>query len=130
MALDDHQLAGHQRIVEARDIDERFGAALRRLRDARGWSLSYVGEICGTSGANISKIERGQAKEYSLPLLMSLAAAYGMRLYELFASLELIDVSNRAIGRDEQRLLEAYEAMSEGQRRVLVSVATALRPVE
>jgi len=109
-------------------IDERLGAVLRQLREARGWSLSYLGEVCGTSGANLSKIERGRAKEHSLQLLSSLAAAYGMKLYELFAAIEMIDVSGKGIGADERRLVDAYQSLSEIQRETLMSVAMTLRP--
>ena len=123
--------SGSQPIVEPKaqmEIDERLGAALRGLRQARGWSLSYTGEICGTSGANISKIERGRAKEYSLQLLSSLAEAYGMKLYELFASVDSLDVSNAGTGSDERKLLDAYHSMSAAQRETLMSVAMTLRP--
>jgi len=121
-----------QPIVEGKEqlpIDERFGAVLRELRDGRGWSLSYLAEIIGTSGANISKIERGRAKEYSLQLLSSLAGAFGLRLYELFAMVEMIDVAGKGIGLDERRLLDAYQSLSEMQRETLMSVAMTLRPV-
>lgn len=109
-------------------VDERFGAVLRELREARGWSLSYVGEVSGTSGANISKIERGLAKEYGLQLVTNLAEAYGLKLYELFATLEGIDVSGTGLGREERKLLDAYQSMSEIQRETLISVAMTMRP--
>jgi len=109
-------------------IDERLGATLRDLRQARGWSLSYTGEICGTSGANISKIERGRAKEYSLQLLSSLAEAYGMKLYELFASVESVNGASVGKGGEEGKLLDAYHSMSVAQRETLMSVAMTLRP--
>lgn len=120
-----------QLIVEAKPelpVDERFGAVLRELRDARRWSLSYVGEVCGTSGANISKIERGLAKEYSLQLVTSLAEAYGLKLYELFATLDGIEVAGTGIRHEERELLDAYQSMSETQRETLMSVAKTLRP--
>jgi transcriptional regulator with XRE-family HTH domain len=111
-------------------MDERLGAVLRGLREARGWSLSYVGEISGTSGANISKIERGRAKEYSLALLSKLAEAYGLRLCELFALVEAVELASKAMGSDEAALLEAYRSMSAAQRETLMSVALTLRPVK
>ena len=108
-------------------MDEQLGAALRQLRDGQGWSLSYVGEICGTSGANISKIERGQAKEYGLSLLKALAAAYGLKLYELFAMVESVDVNDQALERDERKLVGVYKALTPRQRETLMSVALTLR---
>ena len=131
MGTDEQRHPRSQRTVEPKEhlqIDERFGATLRHLRQARGWSLSYTGEICGTSGANISKIERGRAKEYSLQLLSSLAEAYGIKLYELFASVDAIDVSNAGKEGDEGKLLDAYRSMPAAQRETLMSVAMTLRP--
>ena len=132
MAFDEQQGTDLQQSVEASGgvLDEQFGAALRRLRKARGWSLSYLGEVCGTSGANISKIERGRARKYTLPLLTSVASAFGMQLYEFFAAVESIDVAERAVEQDESSLLEAYRRMPESQRHVLLAVAMTLRPVE
>ena len=111
-------------------IDERFGVVLRGLREARGWSLSYVGEVCRTSGANVSKIERGGGKEYGLALLTRLAEAYGMKLYELFARLESIDVGANSADDGESTLIAAYRSMPDAQRETLISVATTLRPVD
>lgn len=120
-----------QPIVEAKKeegIDGRLGATLRDLRVARGWSLSYAGEICGISGAYVSKIERGLAKEYSLQLLSNLSEAYGMKLYELFAAVESIDVTHAALGPDERKLLDAYQSMSAVQKETVMDVAMTLRP--
>lgn len=121
--------AKDQRSVEGSEqrIDERLGLALRGLREARGWSLSYVGEVCGTSGANVSKIERGGAKEYSLALLVRLADAYGLKLHELFALVESVDTGREAADGGEGTLIAAYRAMSEPQRETLISVAVTLR---
>ena len=121
-----------QLIVEAFDhqlgVDERLGEVLRRLRQARGWSLTYVAEVCATSGANISRMERGLAREYSLQLLSSLAAAFGTNLRDLFASVEGIDAPHIAQELAERDLLDAYRSMPPAQRETLMSVAMALRP--
>lgn len=120
-----------QPIVEDKQhqqIDERLGGVLRQLREARGWSLSYVGEICGTSAANVSKIERGLAKEYSLSLLSGLAGAHGMKLYQLFAAVDGLDLTGKAMGSEQRKLVEAYDSLSEMQQQTLMSVAMTLRP--
>ena len=120
-----------QRIVEPKQqqqIDGRLGATLRDLRVARGWSLSYAGEICGTSEANVSKIELGLAKMYSLQLLSSLSEAYGMKLHELFAVVESIDISHAALESDERKLVDAYRSMSATQRETVMDVVMTLRP--
>src|SRR4051812_38378391 len=110
------------------EIRKKLGKVLRSLREERGWSLSYVGEICETSGANVSKIELGQAKEYSLELLSKLAGAYGIQLYDLIASAETGAAAAKAINAEETRLLNTYRALSPTQRETLMSVALAMRP--
>src|SRR5438132_12434676 len=109
-------------------IRKKLGGVLRRLREERGWSLSYVGEICDTSGANVSKIELGQAKEYSLDLLSRLAGAYGIQLYDLFASAESGEAIANVMNTEEARLVDSYRAMSPSQRETLMSIALTLRP--
>jgi transcriptional regulator with XRE-family HTH domain len=107
--------------------DEQLGKSLRHLREQRGWSLDYVADICGTSGPNLSKIERGQPKEYRLELLSKLASAYGLRTYELFAlaeQIELIDVD--ALASDETDLLRTYRNLTVSQRQVANAVIETL----
>src|SRR5690349_15859046 len=109
-------------------LDERMGTVLRQLREARGWSLSYVAEICETSAANLSKIERGGAREYTLELLTKMGAAYGLRAYELMARVEAVEVAPDTLSDEEQALLSAYRSLSQEQKGVLASVAMTLRP--
>lgn len=105
-----------------------MGAVLRQLREARGWSLSYVAEVCETSGANLSKIERGLAREYTLELLTKVAQAYGLRAYELLARVEAVELMPDTMSEQEKTLLAASRSLSDGQREVLTSVALTLRP--
>ncbi len=110
--------------------DEQLGKALRGLREQRGWSLDYVADICETSGPNLSKIERWQPKEYRLDLLSKLAAAYGLRTYELFALAEQIELTSmNALAIDETDLLKAYRNLPITRRLVAKTVIeTMVRP--
>lgn len=108
---------------------QRLGDALRRLREERRWTLEYVAEVCGTSAANVSKIEHGRTREFNLDLLDRLASAFGLRLHELFALAQGVPVSGAAaLMPDELELLESYRALPAGQRDTLRTVARTLRP--
>jgi len=109
-------------------LDERLGNALRRLREQRGWSLTYVAEICGTSAANLSKIERGRGTEYTLTMLSSLARAYGLALHQLFAVVEGVELPTTGMTPEHKYLLEVYDSLKPAQRETLVSIAMTLRP--
>ena len=60
-----------------------LGAAIRRLRQARGLTLADVAYAAGTDPANISRLERGQ-QGYSDVLLAAVADELGVHLWELF----------------------------------------------
>lgn len=105
-----------------------MGAILRELRERQGWSLSYVAEICETSIANLSKIELGRAREYTLDLLVKVANAYGLRAYELMARVEAVNVLPETMSEKESALLLAYRSLGQGQQEMLMSVARTLRP--
>ena len=110
-------------------IGEALGETIRRLRAERAWSLDYLGEICGTSAANISKIEHGRPREYRLELLRKLAAAFGLGLYELFALAEDVELTGKEhLAADETQLLGVYRRLMPAQRDTLRSVARNLSP--
>ncbi|MEO6697296.1 MAG: helix-turn-helix transcriptional regulator [Gammaproteobacteria bacterium] len=64
-----------------------LGAALRRLRLARGLKLADVAYAAGTDPANISRLERG-IQGYSDQTLTAIADIFGMRLWEIFREAE------------------------------------------
>jgi transcriptional regulator with XRE-family HTH domain len=108
-------------------IGQRLGAVLRGLRVKQGWNLEYVGELCGTTGANISRIELARPTEYRLELLEKIASAFGFRLYELFALVEDVRLAEKeSLTADEQTLLAIYRALPPSQKGKVRNVAQAL----
>ena len=73
--LRDRVQTAHQRRVD--------GRPLRRLREARGWSLRTASQRSGLSASFLSSLERGDSGA-SIATLQRLAAAYGTTLLELF----------------------------------------------
>jgi transcriptional regulator with XRE-family HTH domain len=112
-----------------RTIGQRLGANLRSLREKQGRSLEYVGELCDTTGANISRIELARPTEYRLELLEKIAAVFGVKLYELFALVEEVRLTEKvSLNVDEQALLALYRNLPSSQRRKVMDVAEALSP--
>jgi transcriptional regulator with XRE-family HTH domain len=108
-------------------ICQRLGAVLRSLRENQGRSLAYLGELCDTTGANISRIELARPTEYRLELLEKIAAAFGLQLHELFALVENVKlVEKESLNNDEQVLLALYRELPPNQRKKVRDVAEAL----
>ena len=63
-------------------ICSRFGARLRALRMARGWSQIHVAIDLGIDRSYLSDVERG-VKSVSLPMLEVLAVGFKVSLAEL-----------------------------------------------
>ena len=60
-----------------------LGAAIRRLRIERGWTLADLAFRAGMSVASLSEVERG-VKDTSLAKLRAIAGAFGMAHSELW----------------------------------------------
>jgi transcriptional regulator with XRE-family HTH domain len=67
----------------AKDICERLGARIRRLRQERGWTQMYFAVHTGLSRTFISDVENG-VKEPCLRSLETLADGFEIKLSELF----------------------------------------------
>jgi len=66
----------------AKDICERFGEKIRRLRDAREWTQIYLSVHTGLSRTFISDLELGR-KEPCLKSIEILAQAFEVTVAEL-----------------------------------------------
>lgn len=67
-----------------RQVDEDFGLMLKRLREQKGFSLSKVEEMTGISASYINRIELGQRKAPSYPIIEKIAAALNVSAHSLF----------------------------------------------
>jgi transcriptional regulator with XRE-family HTH domain len=66
-----------------RAIPDGFGSYIRHLRERLGYSLKEVDELTGISASYINRIEQGQRKAPSYPILEKLAEAYKVDVTEL-----------------------------------------------
>jgi transcriptional regulator with XRE-family HTH domain len=105
----------------------RLGDAIKELREAKGWNQSELADRAETTQAQISKIERGEAKGYGEQMLLSIAGALGVRPYELFAKADGVElVAQQRLTRDEKALLAAYAKLGDEQRKMVQSVILTL----
>jgi DNA-binding XRE family transcriptional regulator len=63
-------------------VVSRFGARLRGLRHARGWTQAQMAAIFGIDRSYLSELERGH-KAISLPMLEVIAMGFHLRLSDL-----------------------------------------------
>jgi transcriptional regulator with XRE-family HTH domain len=66
-------------------VGEAFGDHLRRLREARGWSLREVTRRTGgaINFSWLARLERGRGRYLNIDLIAALARAYGVSFAEL-----------------------------------------------
>jgi len=66
-----------------RKVDEtRFnGRKLRAMRQAQGWSQSYLARQAGISFCHVSQLEKGTRKSPSIDMVYQLAEAFNVSIY-------------------------------------------------
>jgi transcriptional regulator with XRE-family HTH domain len=73
-------------MVERRDVLQRFGARVRELRVAKGFSQESFAAHCGLDRTYVGGIERGE-RNLALRNIESLAKALDMTIAELMKGL-------------------------------------------
>lgn len=68
-------------IMKYKPVDVMIGARLKDMRNARRFSLRYVGERTGKSNVTISNYETGRLS-VDLPTLKKLCTLYGVDMLE------------------------------------------------
>lgn len=96
---------------------------IRELRKARGWSQTELGERVGTSGANVSDIERGNI-DLAHHWLLRFAAVLEVKPADLL----LPEHNSDSLNYDERELVERYRRADEAQRGQLLGMARLLVP--
>ncbi|WP_067625936.1 helix-turn-helix domain-containing protein [Alicyclobacillus acidiphilus] len=66
-----------------RAIDRSIGRRLRHYRESKGYSLKTLQDKTSISAAYINRIERGERRAPSLPILERLCEALDVSLFEL-----------------------------------------------
>ena len=106
----------------------RLGTTVKTLREERGWSQGQLAELCSSSPSNISKVERGDERGYSIDLLEALAAAFEIEVYELFALAAGVDLLDKEkLTLEERDLLDNFRALTSAQKEMLHTVSATLR---
>ena len=59
---------------------ETFGARLRRLREARGWTQTDLAQRAGLNQQMVNRLERGVSQQLLVQTLEALADAFGVTL--------------------------------------------------
>ena len=54
-----------------------FGAAMRKLREEKGWTQKQLGDAAGVHPNTIAKLERGETQP-AWPLVLAVATALGV----------------------------------------------------
>lgn len=80
-----------------------LGAALRRMREARGLSLDALGKRSGKGFSYIGRVERGEVQSPGLLAMLKVCRALGVSVQDLLveAGLEGAPVGYRPPERDE-----------------------------
>lgn len=107
----------------------KLGAVIRALREERQWSIDalveQIGEVKGGDRASLSKIENDQ--RWPRPELMeAIAAAFDMRVYQIIAKAEDVELPIARVGKDERELLREYRAMEPDVREHYAAIARAM----
>jgi len=100
-----------------------LGKIIRHLREQKGWSQDELAFKVDTSAANISRIETGKHWP-GTELLKNIAKAFGMRVYQLIALAEgvQIKIEGKKYNHDEEEVIKSFRAMPEEQRELYKAI--------
>lgn len=65
------------------ELSEGFGEKLKEIRVSKDMSLKDIEEICGVSASYIWRIEIGEKKSPSIPILAKISKAYNINLMDM-----------------------------------------------
>jgi transcriptional regulator with XRE-family HTH domain len=99
---------------------ERFGRAVRQLRQQRGWSIEVLAAKAGINDKYLGAVERGQ-QAASLDIVERIATGLRVELHELFVQR---DLSTKELRARAATLLK--EASDDTLRRVIAVLETML----
>lgn len=101
-----------------------LGYVIRALREARSWTQEELADRASTTGATISRIEKGK-QDTTSDVLRNLAAAFDLKVYQLVAMAENeVPTDLLALeSPDEADLLQHYRRMTKHRASILLEVA-------
>jgi len=105
------------------------GRELRLARVRSGMIQRQVGGLVGRSASHISRVERGKVRRASVPELMTIAAAVGLKLW-----VKVFPAGRRPIDAPQLALLDAFNSRLhpswKRQMEAVVPIAGDLRAVD
>jgi transcriptional regulator with XRE-family HTH domain len=108
-----------------------WGHAVRRLRLEQGLSQEELAHRCGTTAANISRIETGKHGA-SATLARLLAQQFGLKVYQLAAMAEGASLPDApaarytGLSREEEGLLQHFRGLRRQHRRLIAQLCASL----
>jgi len=111
-----------------KNVQLNLGEAVRRLREQEGWNQEDLARAAHTTQANISKLERGDTRAYSKFLLQRISTAFGIRVFELFALAEGVQlVGKEELTPEEHRHLVGLRRLPPERRNMIFAITTTLQ---
>ncbi|MCX7144670.1 MAG: helix-turn-helix transcriptional regulator [Sulfuritalea sp.] len=100
-----------------------IGKVIRELRGKRGWTQDELAFKIGTTPANLSRIESDKHGPSS-DLLSSIAFVFGIKVYELIALTEGVQVGQVAgiYSAEEEALLRCFRKMHQEERALFQAI--------
>jgi transcriptional regulator with XRE-family HTH domain len=100
-----------------------LGKVIRELRKKKGWSQDELAFKIGTAAANLSRIESDKHGPSS-DLLSSIAFVFGLKVYELIALTEGVQIGQVAgtYSTDEEALLRCFRKMHQEERALFQAI--------
>lgn len=102
-----------------------IGTAVKTLRKQAGISQDTLADLAGTTKPSISRIETGEQVP-SMDMLERIAAALGVRIYQIMAAAEGVTLPVAHASKEEMKMLNAYRVMEPEAQYHLTAVADAL----
>jgi len=105
----------------------KIGGVIEACRNDLGWSQDELADKTGTTKSNLSRIEKD--KQWPRPeLLEAIAAALGLKVYQIFAAAEGIElpIAPQKLPRGEDEMLNAYRGMDNNARLHFKAIALML----
>lgn len=122
---------------EERRVQEDFGAALRYHRNLKKISLARLGELTNVSPSYINRIETGQRKAPSFPIIKKLAEALEISISDLIGSEDDLEDGNdeplslaSAIYNKNIYITDKEEILNKEEKEALIDIITYIYKVE
>ena len=103
----------------------KLGTALKEIRDEARMTQDDLAERAGTTKSSVSRIEN-EEQVPSLDMLERLAAALGVKVYQVMARAEGSELPVSKASKEERELLRELKAMEPDVREHYLAIARGL----